>query len=398
MASIPFALSVHHFISSVGADAGFASLIGLALLVLLYFAHARETATLRTRADDAGLRVQELEYQLADLTDQVAALPAEISVRAASPRAAAAYAGAPERVAAGVGASAGGRGGPFPPFAPAGVGAPALAAATRLIPLPDFPVAEPQPEPEPEPAAVGGATNGATHVPVGAAAGTVQRPVQAPAGGAPRAPARPSGPSGRPGGGAGRPGAGQPRQGAGQPRGGGRPVMPMRPAPRRSRTGRVLAAIVVALLGAGAVVAAVLVLSNHGNSQAANRSTVSGSLTSHRSPTTAATVVRPSTVTVSVLNGTDQAGLAGRVSAKLVADGYRKGAVTNASNQTQTTSAVEYMSAAYRSDALAVASSLKIGRTAVQLIDPNTKAIACPPAQACTSAVVVTVGQDLAAQ
>ena len=54
MASIPFALSVHHFINSVGADAGFAAIIGLAILVLLYFAQARETAN----PARAGLRVR----------------------------------------------------------------------------------------------------------------------------------------------------------------------------------------------------------------------------------------------------------------------------------------------------------------------------------------------------
>ena len=50
MVTIPFGLSVHHFISSVGADAGFAALIAVALLVLLFFSQARETHTLRTRA------------------------------------------------------------------------------------------------------------------------------------------------------------------------------------------------------------------------------------------------------------------------------------------------------------------------------------------------------------
>ncbi len=58
MATLPFALSVHHFISSVGADAGFAALIAVALLVLLYFSQARETATLRKRAEEAGQRVR----------------------------------------------------------------------------------------------------------------------------------------------------------------------------------------------------------------------------------------------------------------------------------------------------------------------------------------------------
>ena len=53
MGLAPYALSVHHFISSVGADAGFASIIGLAVLVLLYFAQARETSSLRDQADQA---------------------------------------------------------------------------------------------------------------------------------------------------------------------------------------------------------------------------------------------------------------------------------------------------------------------------------------------------------
>ncbi len=50
MGPIPFAFSVHHFINSVGSDAGFAAIIGLAILVLLYFAQARETSSLREQA------------------------------------------------------------------------------------------------------------------------------------------------------------------------------------------------------------------------------------------------------------------------------------------------------------------------------------------------------------
>jgi LytR cell envelope-related transcriptional attenuator len=185
----------------------------------------------------------------------------------------------------------------------------------------------------------------------------------------------------------------------GQPRGGtGRPVIPARPARRRSRTGRILVAVAVAALGAAAVAAAVLLLSKGGSSQTANRSTVSGSLTSHRTGQTAAAAVKPSTVTVSVLNGTDVSGLAGRVLQRLATDGYRTGVHANASDQTLTSSVVAYMTAADRPDALAVATSLKLGPTAVRLIDPNTKLIACPPNQACVSAVVVTAGKDLAGQ
>lgn len=392
MAAIPFALvSVHHIVSSVGAYVGVASLIGVALLVLLFFSQARETATLRTRADEAGMRVQELEAEVADLADQLAALPAEISVRAASPRGAGAVPpGVP--VGAGVGASA------LPPAAPAGVGAPALAAATRLIPDPVQPL--------PEYAAVpsGGNGNGSTARPVVAAsAATMQRPVQAPPSGG----ARPAGPpprvnvggGGRPGRG---PGAGQGRPpGAGQPRSpvpSRPPGAPLRQPPRRS-WGRYVLGGVIAAAALAAIAVGVIVLSSGGSSaSSASKSSTNAALAGHRT-TTPATVVAPATVTVSVLNGTDMQGLAGKIADRLAADGYKGGSKpTNAADQTHTSTIVAYMAAADRRDALAVANSLKLGKNSVQLVDPNTKSTVCPPAQACTSAVVVTVGQDLAQQ
>ncbi|MFZ1995535.1 MAG: hypothetical protein WAU75_15595, partial [Solirubrobacteraceae bacterium] len=62
MASIAYAtLSIQHFINSVGAKAGFASIIGLALLVLLFFTQSRETANLRRRADEAEQQLYELQ-------------------------------------------------------------------------------------------------------------------------------------------------------------------------------------------------------------------------------------------------------------------------------------------------------------------------------------------------
>ena len=401
MASLPFALSVHHFISSVGADAGFASLIGLALLILLYFAHARETATLRSRADEAGFRVQELETQLADLADQVAALPAEISVRATGPRVAAAQAGIAQRAVAGVGADRA-DGLPFPPAAPAGMAAPALAAATRLIPMPELPVEEP------EPATVhGGAPNGTTPVPVAASAGTMERPipVAAPVGPRPHQPAEPGRTASGAGGYPNRPNGGQPRPTGGQRRVGGqpnsgaaRPAMPVRPGPKRSRTGRTILAILVALIGAAAVVVAVLVLTK-GSGSHKPRSSVASTLTSHRTLPKGTVLVKPSDVTVSVLNGTDQNGLALSVSNKLGAEGFRKGAVTNATNQTQTTTVVAYAAPANRTDALAVAQYLKLKASSVQAVNSATKQVACSASPAgCTSLVYVTVGSDLSAQ
>src|SRR5690349_7396008 len=74
MGSIPFAFSVHHFINSVGADAGFAAIIGLAILILLYFAHARETASLREQVYEWAQRVQQLEARITQLSRQQASL------------------------------------------------------------------------------------------------------------------------------------------------------------------------------------------------------------------------------------------------------------------------------------------------------------------------------------
>src|ERR1700683_4304307 len=75
MALEPYALSVHHFISSVGADAGFASIIGLAVLVLLYFAQARETSSLREQAELSAQRVAQLESRLAQAAAVQSASP-----------------------------------------------------------------------------------------------------------------------------------------------------------------------------------------------------------------------------------------------------------------------------------------------------------------------------------
>jgi LytR cell envelope-related transcriptional attenuator len=403
MVTIPFALSVHHFISSVGADAGFAAFIAVALLVLLYFSQARETATLRRRADEAGQRVQELETELAALADHVAALPAEISVRAAGPRATPAYAGGVAAAPAGVSA-----GGPnLPPAAPAGVGGPALAAATRLIPDPTRPIAEPQPTPvglvngpvdddtqvDGSSVTVGG-SNGSSHRPVAAPAATMPRPVQARTGGPSRAGGPPRGAQGRYPGGQGRPRASQ-----GRPPEPPRTMMTVRPGQPRSGVGRAFV-ILAALLGVGAVVAGVLVIKNINSSSSKSNST-SASSAAARSTTAGrrnapVAAVNPRTVTVAVLNGTNTNGLAGKVSGELNAAGYQKGYVGNFTpNQTQSSTLVQYMAGDKR-DASAVATSLKLPPKSVGPLDSATQQIACPPSQGpCKSAVVVTVGSDL---
>src|SRR6185437_14233039 len=101
MASIAYALSIQHFINSVGAKAGFASIIGLALLALMFFTQSRETANLRRRADEAQQQLYQLQLHADHLSRQraqQAAAPAAAQSTgapvAAPPAAALARAGA----------------------------------------------------------------------------------------------------------------------------------------------------------------------------------------------------------------------------------------------------------------------------------------------------------------
>ena len=107
------------------------------------------------------------------------------------------------------------------------------------------------------------------------------------------------------------------------------------------------------------------------------------------------TPVNPASVTVAVLNGTATSGLAGRVSQKLTADGYKPGKVATAADQTRTSTQVAFMPG-HRREALAVAKSLNLGPASVQPVDQSTQAVACPPPAGCTAGVVVTLGTDLA--
>jgi hypothetical protein len=154
--------------------------------------------------------------------------------------------------------------------------------------------------------------------------------------------------------------------------------------------------LVGALVIAAIVVGLLHFTSSGGSSNATRASSTSnapGTSTAQRKRTV--TVV-PSTVTVSVLNGTATNGLAGRISNQLTSAGYKQGRVATASDQTRTATIVAYMQG-HKAAALAVAKSLKLGPASVQPVDTATQAVACPVSTTCTSQVVVTVGTDLAA-
>jgi hypothetical protein len=395
-----YAFSVHHFISSVGADAGFAAIIGLAVLVLLYFAQARETATLRENSHEAAQRIMQLEGRLMQLGRQTAAPVAPSPVP--SP-----LTGAAQRRPAAVAVA---------PFAPAGVAAPALSAATRLIPA-DPPMPAPMPAPAPTPAPP-------AEVPVPAQQPAVPEPIRVPehaaAPAARRIPSATPAPVGaaplpRPAtAAAGANGSGGygsvPRPAVRGATGTAPPRVQMDPggAPRRqpllspsdygperhSRSGRAFAALLTVLI-VGAAVAVLLIVTSGGSKPTQTVPPRTTNAPGSHPPAT--TAFKPSTVTVTVLNGTGTAGLAHQVAQRLAAVGYKQGAPpTNAAEQTHTATVVAYMpGAANRRDAEQVASSLKLSANSVQPIDQGTQQIACAQSQPCTANVVVTVGADL---
>jgi hypothetical protein len=432
MGSVPFAFSVHHFISTVGSDAGFASIIGLAILVLLYFAQARETKSLRDQAVESAQRVEDLEARLAALgrgqpAPPVAPQPVGSPARplaspipaAAAPAAVAARQGAPAPV--GVAASA--------PAAPAGVAAPALAAATRLIPIgAGAPVAEPVPVAAGVSAARGAVSPVAAGTALadseGGGTATVTRVVPGGSRVAPgdsgAAPEEAGAGSGPPpatvaggGNGVGREHPPAPRaasQGGQAPpriqirpggaRGAGRPAPVAPPRTRRGRRGSRVWGRFALLLGALAVVAIVaglLILTSSGSSTKATSSSAPASNAPTTRHQTKASAVNPSSVTVAVLNGTATSGLAHKVATRLINAGYKQGTIGNTVDQTRTATVVAYMPG-HKRDAQAVATSLKLPSSAVQQVDTNTQAIACPPPSSCSATVVVTVGSDLANQ
>ena len=302
-------------------------------------------------------------------------------------------AGAPAAVPAAAGAAAATARATPEIGAPAGVGAPALTAATKLIPAGAVAVGAEAfhgEEPDlttvgsPAPATVAGGANGhatSPPPPIGAPAsaqqGTTDPGTMAPP---PRIQIRPSA--------------------ASIPRAAARRLRTGRPPSRVPRSCRRVIVGVLALLVIAGVVVALLVLTKGGNStnnstQAANKSKTTSTATRprHRRAQTAA--FSPSSVTVSVLNGTATAQLAHRVATKLSSFGYKEGAVATAADQTRTATVVAYLPGRQR-DALAVAKSLKLGPASVQPIDQSTQAVACPPGTPCTAGVVVTVGSDLA--
>jgi hypothetical protein len=426
-----FALSISGPLTDIGAVAGLVAIPGLAVLSLLYFAQAREVKRLREWAGRAPERAQELQDRVAEQAGRTGTIPPQPAQRvtakpvarpgagASRPAGAApaTAAAAPAAVAAGVAAkpAAGKPPAAQPGAQPAPAGAPAASAepatagaATTAQPeakptTPEAKPGEPQTKPDSKPTTPPAATPGGGSPkpasPAVPAAGTAAaaaaaqgnasgatappterppaRPAAAPAGtaaAATRPPARRAQPlrSSRPSASAGT-AAAPPRRGI------------------RGRLGRRGAAIVSAVLLL-LVVGGLLIATQSGGGSTAKPQAQNtlGAPSQGNKPRTkpkpsAASVQRGNT-TVAVLNGTTTPGLAATVSDQLSRGGFKRGNVTNAADQQQSTTAVLY-APGYKSAADEIAQLLKL--KSVQPIDPGTQAIAGSDAH-----VVVTVGTD----
>ena len=103
----------------------------------------------------------------------------------------------------------------------------------------------------------------------------------------------------------------------------------------------------------------------------------------------------PATVSVAVLNGTTQSGLAGRVSQTLVSDGYKRGAIGNAPSTGRTSTVVAY-TPGNRAAADGVAQALALTTTQVVPADAATEAAAT--SQGASPTVIVVLGSNYAQQ
>jgi hypothetical protein len=395
MPSVPFAtLSVHKFISSVGADCGFAAIVGLALLVVLYFASARETATLRDQLEDAHDLIESLEVRVQQLMRQQsqqglrqaplsAPVPASVPV---SPRPmGSALATMRPVVPAGPSPQAQSVMAALFSGARPGLGGPALGSATRMVPDPlrDLPYGD---------GAASNGANGATVVGAAAVAAAARTTV------ATAPPPRRVSPEDAA---LNRDRYESPVNGGGPPR----RIPPVAPqsggpgllaeesqrSPLRRALPLVLGVVIVVL-----VVGAIIKLSHTPGSAA--QPPVAHAETGAATKSGSVRGFVAGDWTVSVLNGTAVSGLAADVSTALVKKGFKPGNITNAASQAQSTSVVYYVAKSDRAAADRVAADLKIKRADIQPADASALQSCATgnsgSAATCHAQVIVSVGSD----
>jgi hypothetical protein len=100
-------------------------------------------------------------------------------------------------------------------------------------------------------------------------------------------------------------------------------------------------------------------------------------------------------VTVAVLNGTTEGGLATRVAGTLASEGYRRGAVANAPTQNHTNTVVEYTTG-NRNAAIGVAIALAL--TPAQVVPASGATLAAASQSGASPTAIVVLGSNYAQQ
>ncbi len=390
-------LNISSRVNEFGAYAGLAAIVGLGVLSLLYFAQAREVKRLREWAGRAPERSAEIEAAAAQSAQsRMAAHPqanapaSPAAVAPARPTTAVPPAVASTAAAAAAAVRPGGTPATTPvgrtgvpvtppvskPGSPAAPGAPATpASATPPAGAPAVPPASApagQPTVIIPPVTQSPATTPAVPTPATPAART---PVPRPAAAAPlRAPA---------------PVAYTPTSARAQ-------ASAERELGVEERSPLRTTLAVVAGVVAVAALVFILVTQVFGGSSSPAPNRVAGETTATKTTATTKTTKTTATtstvsrgnVTVAFLNGTRVTGVARGVANKVQRAGYKIGAVTNAVDQTAT-STIVYYGDGQRAQAQQVAAVLSLPATAVRPIDQSTRVVAGPDAD-----VVVVVGAD----
>ena len=378
-----------HVIQEIGAYAGLAAMVGLAVLSALYFSQARDVKRLREWAGRAPERAAE-RAGLAVAPSRPGQPPPQGAPRPAAqaaptsgqrpPPGPGAPAPAPSGTASSGGGGASGPAAPAPAAATGATPAAATAAAQQGRGAATAPEEAPAAAPATNDSKGGGDPAPKAPPPGAAPAVAIPAVEQAP----PSSNARPAAPPGRP------PAAG----GAAPPRTAARPGgsrattsrpfsrAPAEPWYRRVLRGRpeylVLAVTGVLIIG-GALAFAVSQVGG-ANSSSTHSNAASGSgRAAHQPP------LSPRDVTVSVLNGTTVPGLAAQVGDRVQSEGFRLGNITNGSNQQRGQSVVLYAPGASRQ---AVLVSRRLGIAGRQPMDAESQALGG------SAKVVVVVGRD----
>jgi hypothetical protein len=360
-------------IQEVGAYAGFAAVVGLAVLSALYFSQARDLRRLREWAGRAPERA----------ADQVlpgqTVLPEQAAQEAVRPAPSGAVRPIPavKGPATPPGAKPATPGAKPAPATPGAKPVPATAAAKPgeppAKPAPGTPAKPGQVAPVPATAAATPAAKAAPGAPAAPGPAVAAKPVTPPP-----APARPPAVPSRP-----PPVARAPVSAASQ----STAVLPASARLRESgRSGASrrdgLDARHIALIVAGVIVigaAAAFGISQLGGDDKPSTNDSQPGDADRQAP------INPTTVTVSVLNGTTVPGLAAQIGDEVEAAGFQRGNVANAIDQQRSSSVVLFAEGADR-EARLVARKLGIAR--VEPIDPDSQALAG------NASVVVIVGAD----